>query len=199
MIGPEGIDRTEAVSLVVGRVGGILAAQTDRPIAVVLFDQSADAPTRGISEASVPPPTVVPAVASDAVTEVATTVTLTSPELVAALAPTFAPAAGATAGTTPVNPAAPRPILKWPTPEEARALVTAKTAPSVIEAPRPPWGDKDDAFTTWRDRVKNPRAPTVEPLQSLWDDDATWRDRVVAWLTSGMQGPAPDARHSPRS
>jgi hypothetical protein len=35
VVGPEGIDRADAVGLVVGRVDGVLAAQANRPVAVV--------------------------------------------------------------------------------------------------------------------------------------------------------------------
>jgi hypothetical protein len=38
VVGPEGIERAEAVGLVVGRVDGVLAAQSHRPIAVVTLD-----------------------------------------------------------------------------------------------------------------------------------------------------------------
>lgn len=223
MIGPEGIDRTEAVALVVGRVSGVLAAQTGRPIVVVGLDPLPHTQPRGIAEVDAPP-----APAIEVIGDVATTVTLAVPEMAAvphaasegassatsgpsasAPPPHVATSQGAPASSTPTSGRAPgltaasgsgaapskaaQSILKWPTPDEARALVTAKTAPVVIEAPRPPWGDKGDAFSSWRERVKNPRARTAEPLQSLWDDDAAWRDRIVAWFTAGAQGAAPDA------
>ncbi|MGE5183783.1 MAG: hypothetical protein ACM31C_17050 [Acidobacteriota bacterium] len=46
VIGPEGIDRAEAIGLVNGRVGGVLAAQARRPVAVVTLERPDSEPVR---------------------------------------------------------------------------------------------------------------------------------------------------------
>jgi hypothetical protein len=45
VVGPVGIERAEAVGLVVGRVGGVLAAQAKRPVSVVVLDPTAPEPS----------------------------------------------------------------------------------------------------------------------------------------------------------
>jgi hypothetical protein len=42
MIGPEGIERVEAVGLVIGRIAGVLAAQANRPLSVVALERHDD-------------------------------------------------------------------------------------------------------------------------------------------------------------
>lgn len=58
MVGPEGIDRAEAVGMVLGRVGGVLAAQAKHRVTVVTLDRNdaleAAAPRE--KSASIPPP-----------------------------------------------------------------------------------------------------------------------------------------------
>jgi hypothetical protein len=56
VIGTEGIDRTESVGLVIGRMIGVLAAQTQRPIAIVTLDgRELDADAAGAAIAGTVP------------------------------------------------------------------------------------------------------------------------------------------------
>jgi hypothetical protein len=54
VIHPDGIDRVEAVSLVIGRVAGVLAAQAERPLAVTMLER--DEPQTEPNQTQVTPP-----------------------------------------------------------------------------------------------------------------------------------------------
>jgi hypothetical protein len=59
MIGPQGIDRVEAVGLVHGNISGVLAAQTNKPVTVVALGEGMPAlpRTNTLERVSSRPPT----------------------------------------------------------------------------------------------------------------------------------------------
>lgn len=153
MVGPEGIDRAEDVALVVGRVAGLLAAQTARPLTVVTLERHDEQPvaapvlprTRTRDTASTP-------AAADAHDDAPnTSVTLG--------APSSAPVARTAARSTPP------PIRDAP-----------------VAAPTPAGHVDNAVLASFRDRLASSRACTVEPSTPLWPTSAPgWRDEIAAW------------------
>ncbi len=196
VIAAEGIERAEAVGLVVGRMVGVVAAQARRPVAVLAIDgrdateaagvasavlaatlaeAAFDAPERGDSDAGrsslygddAPAPDIVPAVAPG---EPPLTAEITPRPLVEA-APPLVPT------TTPV-PVAPKPSL-------FRAPVAVATAPrrdAVPAAPIAPIQSLSERFSLWRDRMRQAQPRDAEQVALPWiDPRPSWRDELVAW------------------
>lgn len=183
MIGPEGIDRVEALGLVVGRATGLLAAQAKRPLTVVALERQEDVePAPPVqprtSESGRHPQAASAAAALDAPhgrDEPNTTVSLASP------ATTTAPARPATM-PPPAKPA----MVPPPTKPAASPASPISPVPAVS-----PWAraaakagapDSGAQFAAFRERVAHPRASTAEALPPLWTDAPPhWRDDIARW------------------
>ncbi len=70
-----------------------------------------------------------------------------------------------------------------PAPDHDTSITrNAPVPPQAPARPRTPTTPRA-AFASFRDRVANPRARTVEPLGPLWPDaPVTWRDDLIAWI-----------------
>lgn len=207
MVGPEGIDRAEAVGIVLGRVAGVLAAQAKHPITVVTLDRpdgSADEPEERLP--SSPPPSKRSSLYGDAEDdghkeETPTAVTLSTPgaEPITAAPPRASPRAVLPQFGAPLPEPAPAPVpmpRAVSRPEPRRELGSLATEPPPMAAtPRreigtlqtqaPPFSGGDQrirALAAWRDRVAVPRARTQEPVTSPWRETrASWRGELVMW------------------
>jgi hypothetical protein len=197
MIGAEGIERPDAVGLVLGRVAGVLAAQSQRAITVVTLDRNDaaenDAPRAKV--ASAPPTDKRSTLYGDAdendddhrKDEGPTNVTLAAPAspteepVVAAVPP---PASNATVSkprtpAPPVTAVAPRAPVKPTLPQ----FGTPAPSPSSA-AP-----GSDDVLAAWRDRIESPRARTAQPFATLWPEaSALWRDEILGWARAVAAG-----------
>jgi hypothetical protein len=167
MVGPEGIDRAEAVSLVLGRVAGVLAAQTRRPLTVVALErqdeQPVAAPVIPRNEGSGPARgSSLTADVEERDLESNTSVTLSSPTVSTTL-------------VTGAAPPAPR-----PQPKPTASTPTGATSPEIA---------------SFRERAHHPRARTVEPPPALWTDvSPRWRDDIAAATRDFMANrPLPSA------
>ena len=179
-VGPEGIDRVESVGLVLGRVAGLLAAQTRRPLAVVLLEHHDEEPVAApvlprttTRDSDPPPPRSSSLYDDDLHGEDApnTSVQLASP-------PVEAP-------PPPPRPATPPPIPAALAPEPAPPVVPPRK-PNDLPRPATPWRSKgapeNPVYAQFRDRVQNPRARTVEQPFPLWTDvSPLWRDEIAAF------------------
>jgi hypothetical protein len=189
VLGPEGIDRTEAAGLVVGRMIGVLAAQAGRPITVVTLDgrEVEDAPMVPVPAVLEPEepkrrstlsdddePTVAPAaVAPAAVAPAAVAPAAVAPAAVApaAVAPAaVAPAAVAPAAVAPaaVAPAVlPEQVLATPPP--TMIIQSPAQAPSLFRHPT--------IAPTPAPARPAAKAPTTVGAQNLADRFSSWRDK----------------------
>jgi hypothetical protein len=171
MIGPVGIDRAEAVGLVIGRVAGVLAAQAAHATTVVTLDR----PDRSEDgERPRPASVFVRPQTTDAATvrpgddehgdESPTSVTLASPALGDASVP------------SPTRPATMPPPTRPATMPPPVGLVAAPDAANGGGA-----ADADAAlFAAWRQRIDHPRAQTSEPRPAGRGDDG-WRVTLALW------------------
>ena len=184
VVGPEGIDRVEAVALVAGRVTGVLAAQAKHRIAFVPLDGRepdavpiAAAPAPKPAEPEPPPPKKKSTLFDDAPVETPTTVTLASPpvsEPIHIVPP--APEPEKPKGSL-FKPAAPAPAAASHRPKPA---VPVASGPSISER-----------FSLWRERMRNAQPRTAEASGPVVvDRRPTWRDEAVTWYRAVAAGTA---------
>jgi hypothetical protein len=179
VIGPEGIERTEAVALVVGRMIGVLAAQARRPVVIVSLDgREVEAPAAIATPKVVEPsaePEPVPAKSTlgaddidDArapITEVKLSSTLLAPEPTLTL-PVVAPSLFR-------HVSAPAAV--------ARGLPEAKPATTAQNL--------SERFSTWRDRMRQSRPRSEASAALPWiDPQPSWRDDTVVWARAVAAG-----------
>lgn len=184
MIGPEGIERAETVALVIGRATGVLAAQRDRKLNVVTIERDRDAPADVPTDIHAPP--VPPLKHDDTLPSPKSSLTdddepvVTKPEYVSMLSkaePVAKP-------DDSLGAAKPDHTMVESTP--AKSTIRRPQWPSVVTPPplkvdTDPMGDAR-LLEAWRERVRNPRAATAQPVRGLWDDATPhWREEAVAW------------------
>jgi hypothetical protein len=190
VLGPDGIDRTEAAALVVGRMVGVLAAQTQRPVVIVGLDgrdvePDAAAPSPATPLISEPDPEPAPARS-----------TLGADEEVVDRVP---PAESASAEERPPPPvivqAAPSPIAAAPTAPSLFRHATA--APSAVPRPAAAAATKpgvtaqslSDKFSAWRDRMRASQPRSEQTTTLPWiDPRPSWRDEIVTWTRAVIAG-----------
>lgn len=217
LIGPEGIDKVEAAGLVLGRVTGVVAAQTQRPVAIVGLDRDDDAsgPVAVARESSgvaaVPressgaldvrlvarrdPSAIVDSQhGDDGVDGAPTSVTAPSPFAGGGRSPF--------ADVGPVDDAEPDGFRRAHEPPSFATRPAAELAVKAdprLQAKAGGQATPDEHFAAWRQRMRGPRARTVEAQTKLWPEaPATWRDDALAWAKSVLAGDA-DAEVSPDS
>src|SRR5262249_38122241 len=155
MIGPEGIDRTEAAGLVLGRMIGVLAAQTKRPVTVVALDgRESDAPATPATmpvprEPAPPPPREEPAAKKSSLFEEEAATNVEGVQEV----PTSVTLQGSALAPAP-EPAKPASLFRQVTPAPTPAPKPATTKPQG------PTQSLAERFSSWRDRMRaaQPRA-----------------------------------------
>jgi hypothetical protein len=167
MIGPAGIERVEAIGLVVGRVTGVLAAQTGRPLAVISLDSSGAGSSMVAAPAS-----------AAASTSAATASRASRPELT--------PEPEAMVGSS---------LFGEPDDAGPPTAVTLASPPGA-GAPASEPGSLAERIARIRSGGTASVAP-AGPAAALAPSEAvataTWRDDVVAWATAHVAGdPASD-------
>lgn len=204
VIGPEGIDRTEAAALVFGRMVGVLAAQAGRPVAIVQLEGRDERPAASAAPPVAPPaaPAELPAGSTLGGGEEDDDEDLAPPPrstlledddrsdrederepAAAAPAPVVERMALPRPEPTPApaprpSPAPPRPAAPAPAP-----VTSAPDAPAPASWPSA-FGSAaagvgvDDRFGAWRERIRQgqprPDAPGAPRGPS-------WRDQLVTW------------------
>lgn len=169
MVGAEGIERPEAVGLVLGRVAGVLAAQAQRPITVVSLERNdvpdADAPRA--RSASAPPADKRSTLYGDTdddthanTEEGPTSVTLASP-------PVSTPTLATTSG-----PAAPEPqpapaFTAWRARIESPRARTAEPLPALWPDAAPAWRERLIAWAHGLEHGAPAELPTDSPIASI--------------------------------
>jgi hypothetical protein len=182
MVGPEGIERVEAAGLVLGRIAGVLAAQTKRPLAVVALEHHDDDPPAPVPRARGEDSAKRSSLYEEThgAHEPNTAVTLHASE------PVAAPASVAKPPSPPVSASAAPPPPKQTAPRTKPAPPPAQppTATPLLSPAKPVLSRFDNpAFANFRDRVAHPRARTVGPDESLWPEAAaSWRDDLLEWV-----------------
>ena len=193
VLGPAGIDRTDAAALVVGRMVGVLAAQANRPVVIVGLDgrevepdAAAPSPEVLVDSEPEPPPSRSTLGADDDVIDT----------------PEAAPPAGVPLAAPPPRPpppvivqAAPSPIAAAPT---APSLFRhATSAPSAVPRPAGAAATKptvtaqslSDKFSAWRDRMRESQPRSEEMNVLPWiDPRPSWRDEIVTWTRAVIAG-----------
>jgi len=165
VLGTEGIDRTEAAGLVVGRMIGVLAAQAQRAITVITLEGR---------EAEAEPGSVTVPVTASSPPEPVKKSTLTGDE---------EPAAAA-AAEVPEVPAAPS-LFRHPT--IAPTVAPARPAPAKPSTTSAQ--NLAERFSMWRDKQRQaqPRADAASTVPWI-DPRPSWRDEAVAWARAVIAG-----------
>ena len=169
VIAPDGIDRADAAGLVLGRMTGVLVAQSLRPVAIIQLDgrqESRPPPIDALARDPVMRSTPFGPVDSalDRIGEVPTAVMLSSPPLAVAAAVSgglVGPRSPAFAGSLHLGPLALAP-------------------PS-----------RRDEVAAWRERMRTvaPR-PELVVASADGDGEPTWRDELVGWVALVVAGGA---------
>ena len=170
VLGHEGIDRTEAAALVIGRMVGVLAAQTHRPVAIISLDgRETEVETQ-----------VTPAPAG--------LLELEPPAVRSSLLGDDEPPA-------PVQPPPPEPELVAAAPVSPPSLfrqVTSAAAPARVVAPAKPTTtaqNLSERFSAWRDKMRSAQPRTGEAAALPWiDPRPSWRDELVTWARAVAAG-----------
>ena len=200
VIGPEGIDRTEAAGLVIGRMIGVLAAQARRPIALVPLD-GRELEAEVATQVSPRPPELEPdrpptrstlldddrlPIGAVAIIEVVPPEPPPPPPAprppaipVATASPVVAPAVVA-----PLAPASPPSLFR-------HAPSTAVPVARAASTPAPPTTSQNlaERFSVWRDKMRHaqPRSDQAAPL--AWADPRpSWRDELATWVRAVAAG-----------
>jgi hypothetical protein len=169
VIGPEGIDRAEAAALVVGRVTGVLAAQTKRSVALVALDGKE--PDAAPIAASVPRD--VPDKRPDTDTDPEVVAVADAPK-VSTLFSEERPAAAAVKPPQQPLPAA-RPVARSKSASQGGNLVSG----AALNA----------RFSAWRDRMRDSQARTGTPSPTGWTEERpSWRDAATGWARAVAAG-----------
>lgn len=196
---PDGIDRADAIGIVLDRTGGVLVAQAGRALAFVpLTPSDAREPGAGTSTAL----SSLFGEPDDAVADAHTPRPDTAiPPRAVTLAPVNAPSPSSPSASGASSPSAEQPHASAPSPSPSQA-----SAPSPSQAFAPS-ARASDAFVTWRERIVGAPVQSDEPMPSLWPDaSATWRDDLVAWarqlalhVSRPSGAPSPSPSPSPSS
>ncbi|MEJ7600488.1 MAG: hypothetical protein WKG01_21445 [Kofleriaceae bacterium] len=187
VLGIEGIDRVEAMGLVIGRTFAAIAAQAKRPLAVIALDgRETEATPEPVAAARPPDPPaprsslVDPEDPDDPRGEPMPLGFATVPEK-RAPAPVASP--------PPPEPAAPASLFRQATSDTTRSV--APPPPPALAAAPGAAQNLSEKFSAWRDRTRQsqPRAeraaglPWTDPRPSWRDDAVTWARAVAAGTT----------------
>jgi hypothetical protein len=163
VVGPPGIDRVESAALVVGRVLGVLAAQANRPVALVSLDGREQPEAVPVSPAPAKAPEPPPARS-----------TLTDdddePD-----EPGPAP--------PPPEEAPAKPSLFRPAPPP-----TPFAKPAAAAVPSKPDLSTSERLSAWRERMLD--SPASAGAHTSGERRPTWRDRVGSWYRAVAAGSA---------
>jgi hypothetical protein len=164
VVGPPGIDRVESAALVVGRMLGVLAAQANRPVALVSLDgreQSEAVPVAPAPAKAPEPPSVRSTLTDDDDDE---------PEEPAPPPPEEPPA---------------KPSLFRPT--ALASSPVAKPVPPPAAAASKPALSTTERLSAWRERMHDVPASGGHVSS---DRRPTWRDRAGSWYRAVAAGSA---------
>ncbi len=186
----DGIDRVEAMGLVVGRNLGAIAAQTKRRLAVIALDgREVEArPGAGPSietavPVNAPEPTPKPSSLSDPEDEPAAP-TEPMPLGFASIPDKPVPVAPAVIAPSK-SEAAPTSLFR-----HASSTTTRGVAPPPTAVPAATIAQNlSDKFSAWRDRMRQAQPRTDRTASLPWiDSRPSWRDEAVTWARAVMAG-----------
>nr|MBA3455519.1 hypothetical protein [Deltaproteobacteria bacterium] len=195
VLGPEGIDRAEAAALIIGRMVGVLAAQTRKQVVIVGLDgREPEADAAGPSAApliSAPEPEPVAARSTLGADEEIIEVSVDDDD---DLSPSPPP------GLPPMPPpvivqAAPSPIAAAPTAPSLFRHTTGtptaipRAAAAIATKPTVTAQSLSDKFSAWRDRMRQSQPRSEQSTTLPWfDTRPSWRDEVVTWARGVVAG-----------
>lgn len=185
-IEPDGIDRVDAVALVLGRVAGVLAAQRQRALTVIALDAQAAAEA---AEAAAPTTLTIPPKSDSSSSRIAIPKSDAS-------SPRIDVSSSKSDASSPRNDPSPRRTRAATSKSDVATPGRPRAATPKPVAPEPPRGSVFDnpELASFRDRVRNPRARTIEPTPTLWPTAAPdWREIIVMWTREAMTEPVTDA------
>ncbi|MDX2093911.1 MAG: hypothetical protein SFX73_39115, partial [Kofleriaceae bacterium] len=210
---PEGLERTDAAGLVVGRMVAVLAAQAGRPLAFVTLEgrEVEDAPAVPVPAVLEPEPEPRRrSTLSDEPEPVVAVAPAPAPKPAAPQAPAPALAVAAVSPPAPVVAAAPPPAPVLPehvlaTPPPTMVLQGPAQSlfrhPTIAPTPTPvrPAAKASttvsaqnlaDRFSSWRDkqRASQPRGESSAGAMPWIDPRPTWRDEAVTWSRAVVAG-----------
>jgi hypothetical protein len=163
------IDRAGSVGMVVGRMVGVLAAQLNKPIAVIALDPRE---TEGDTQVTQVPPGVRPAEPAPARSS------LVGDD------DDDAPAPAVSARSTLVVEADHEPAVPVAAPAPPRVAPSPKPEP----APPPP-APLQDRFSPWREKMRQSQLRAEQATALPWSDPhPTWRDDLVTWARGVAAG-----------
>lgn len=195
VIGPEGIDRTEAAALVVGRMIGVLAAQARKPVVLVSLDGREIEPetlsTASLLLSEPEPPAARSTLGADepeveephAPVAPLPTVRAAAAAPIATPAPVPAAAVAQSPAAEPAPAAAPS-LFRHPTSTVAAARPAAVTAKAAVTSQ-----SLSDKFSAWRDRMRlsQPRSESATTMPWI-ESRPSWREEAVAWARAVVAG-----------